>query len=275
MKNLILAITACVATTSCDTAIKSNAQNNSNTSQNTSADSAIIICEQYQVYLPEHNRCIWTGEAPPSVIGNIIIESLGIGVIRAAGGLLVSMGKKAITWGVTRQFGAVAVARTGGNFASIQSRVTSSAVRTQLATVHDDLVEEAIKHGNAWVGIDTPPLDISALNLVDEAWNSIHSVSLGTARKITERTGREVALLRSGGKNYLVLGNGIANVRLPANINSQPVKMIYHTHPELGNNLDEFLAMASQADEEVLLLLGQTQSFVVHGMDAITQFFAP
>ena len=223
-------------------------------------------------------RCVWTGVAPESAVGNMLIDMAAGGFAGPLKSLLNRMGAKAIPVAVdaSRRFGGVLIARSGEGFARWQSRVTSAAVQKQLSIVDDEMVKAIVKYGQNYTGYSSPVISVEDLGVISYAkrpWNPLKSISLGTAREATKKLGREIALLRAGGKNYLVVGTE-RSVSMQPQIRGSATKIIFHTHPEFGSALDAFAVQASAADESLIIALKQSKSFVIHGSEGITMFFA-
>lgn len=249
---------------------------------------------------PDGEGCIATGQANRDEIGDFIIQSVVGGIANQAYGILSNSFKngaiRILASGnvpspaqapidTVKKFQLLTSKRWGNyatrELAENQHKAVTDAITKQLTEVHDDVVRELVelssKENVGFVGMQA----IKS--------RKVKSISLGTAREYTKRTGKEIGLVYDSVRkqNILFWGNE-ANVPfenihklLPKGAtDGKSLRLIWHTHPSskaASDFIEEAVAsFASKGDPQALLWFGNTKSFVippdVRGLDFIRIF---
>ena len=167
------------------------------------------------------------------------------------------------------------------DFAPNQAKVVNDAIAKQLANIQDDVVEELLElSAKDKVGF----IEMQAIKS-----RKVKTISLGTARAYTKRSGKEIALVYDTVRKQNVLFFGDAKAVTWKNVDKlllkgaadgKSLRFIWHTHPSVTASKDFILhaerSFASTGDPAALLWFGNSKSFVippdVRGLDFIRIF---
>ena len=174
---------------------------------------------------------------------------------------------------IIRDKGIIEALDLKSGYASKQHKATSKVIERELKNINFsqvDLLEASLQKGQYIVDLDPfkgAPSHVYSYGVK----KGLKSISLGTAREFTERTGREIAMIYDTKyrRNTLVIG-GKSSVDIVQAMYTRrsDFTLIWHTHPGKSNDVylkdfDIMSTYASDADSLILLYQKNNKSIVI------------
>lgn len=101
-------------------------------------------------------RCVATGQAPPSVIGNLIIESVGVGAVQGGAKLLIA-GGKAVIAGVSRNL----ATKIGSEAVELVGYQASQTVVQRAASFLNNIDDSLVNFGKNFISSNSLPSGVT------------------------------------------------------------------------------------------------------------------